>query len=132
YLIAGGALHDSGHVYAYNGAAELAEIPTATYDRLLELGDRTRAETRRRFAEHETIPEGQRDVGIFWLSVDLLRDGLTTAAALERARDAGRKQCVPPLDEKLVRKQFKAAVSGSPSIRPRPSARATRRGESST
>jgi hypothetical protein len=40
------------------------------YDRLVELGEQTRAETRRRFKEGERIPEGSRNVGVFWLAVD--------------------------------------------------------------
>jgi hypothetical protein len=80
------------------------------YERLRRLGGDTHAETRRRFAAGEPIPKGDRDVGIFWFAVDLLRNGLTQAAALERALEAGRAQCVPPLAEKLVRKQFRGAI----------------------
>jgi hypothetical protein len=65
---------------------------------------------RRRFAEGEPIPEGNRDVGIFWLAVDLLRDGVEPAIVLARVLEAGRTQCQPPLAEELVRKQFRGAV----------------------
>jgi AAA domain/Bifunctional DNA primase/polymerase, N-terminal len=111
YLIGAGAIHPSGWVYRYdNGADTVAELPADVYDLLVELGGRTRAETRRRFAEGEPIPEGNRDAGIFWLAVELLRDGVEPATVLARTLEAGRTQCVPPLDEKLVRKQFRGAV----------------------
>ena len=84
YLIGAGALHPCGHVYRYEHTGPIAEMPVEIYDRLVELGERSRAETRRRFAEGEVIPKGNRDVGVFWLAVDLLRDGHGATAALER------------------------------------------------
>ena len=65
YLIGAGALHPSGWVYRYeNGADTVAELPADVFDLLVELGGRTRAETRRRFSEGEPIPEGKKSVAL--------------------------------------------------------------------
>ena len=88
----------------------MAEMAAALYEQLRASATDTKAETRRRFAEGEPIPEGQRDVAIFWLAVELLRDGLEPAVVLERVLEAGLTQCVPPLDDKLIRKQYRGAA----------------------
>jgi hypothetical protein len=130
YLIGAGALHESGHVYAYEGAAAIAELSAKTCDALAGLAGEARVETRRRFNAGEPIPEGQRDVGIFWLAVDLLRNGHCVAEALERVLEAARTQCMPPLDERLARKQFNGAakwVAEHPTEAERANAKARRR-----
>src|SRR5262249_47564784 len=52
YRIGAGALPPSGWIYGYeNGVGEIAELPAAPYELLVELGRQSRAETRRRFAD---------------------------------------------------------------------------------
>jgi hypothetical protein len=110
YLVGAGALHPSGWVYRYETNGAVTELPPAAYDRLVELGGQTRTETRRRFDKGEPIPEGHRDVAIFWAAVEAVREHGTQAEALEHVLRLGRELCAPPLDEKLVRKQFQGAV----------------------
>jgi hypothetical protein len=110
YLVGGGALHPSGVVYQYVNDGAIAELPPVIYDRLVELGGNTRAETRRRFEAGEPIPEGHRDVAMFWKAVELLRDGNDSAQALSRLLDLNAAQCRPPLPEALVEKQLAGAV----------------------
>jgi hypothetical protein len=95
----------------------IVEMASSLYAQLRAMGENTKAETRRRFAEGEPIPEGQRHDGIFWHAVDLLQEGVEPAEALERVLEAARTQCVPPYDDKLARKQFRGAakfVAGHP------------------
>jgi hypothetical protein len=111
YLVAAPAWRaEHAVVYELNGTYEPVRIPRDLRALLLGRGGQQRAETRRRFKEGEAIPKGHRDVGIFWLAVDLLRAGVAQAEALERTLKAGREQCQPPLAPELVRKQFKGAV----------------------
>jgi hypothetical protein len=88
----------------------IVEMASPLYAQLCAMGESTKAETRRRFAEGEPIPEGQRHDGIFWHAVDLLQEGVEPAEALERVLNAARTQCVPPYDDKLARKQFRGAA----------------------
>jgi hypothetical protein len=97
-------------VYELNGVTEPVRLPAELRLVLQEYGRETRAETRRRFAEGEPIPKGHRDVAIFWKAVELLREGLPQKDALGRVLEANREQCQPPLDDALVRKQFRGAV----------------------
>ena len=110
YLVGAGALHPSGAVYTYVNDGAIAELPPAAYDRLVELGGDTRAETRRRFETGEPIPEGHRDLAIFWHAVELLRGDLGEREALNRLLELNTAQCRPPLDAKLVKKQLAGAV----------------------
>jgi hypothetical protein len=110
YYVFAGAIHPSGHVYRLEGADKLAELPVEIYDLLVELASRTRADTRRRFENGEPIPEGHRDVGVFWEAVDALRNGRTQQEALAHVLRVGREQCRPPLDRRSVEKQFRGAV----------------------
>jgi putative DNA primase/helicase len=99
-----------GVVYELNGIQDPVQLPAELRLVLQEYGRETRAETRRRFAEGEPIPKGHRDVTIFWEAVDRLRDGLPQKDALEQVLELNREQCTPPLDDALVRKQFRGAV----------------------
>jgi hypothetical protein len=111
YTVGAGGLHELPHVvYEYVSNGAIAELPAVTHQRLLELGGDANAELRRRFAQGEPILKGNRDTGVFWLAVDLLRDGLSPDDVFKQALDAGRERCVPPLPEKLVRKQLKGAL----------------------
>jgi AAA domain len=111
YLVAAPAWRaEHGVVYELNGITEPVRLPAELRLVLQEYGRETRAETRRRFAEGEPIPKGHRDIAIFWEAVDLLRDGLPQKEALGRALEVNREQCQPPLDDELVRKQFRGAV----------------------
>ena len=49
YLVGAGALHPTGHVYEYVRNGAVAELPTALYDRIAELGEQTRERTWRSF-----------------------------------------------------------------------------------
>jgi hypothetical protein len=110
YTVGAPGLHElPAVVYEYVSNGAIAELPAATYRRLEELGGDAHAEVRRRFADGEPIRKGDRDTAVFWLAVDLLRDGLSPEETFERALEAGRTRCAPPLDQKLVRKQFKGA-----------------------
>jgi hypothetical protein len=111
YLVAAPAWRaDHGVVYELNGIVEPVRLPTELRLVLQEYGRETRAETRRRFAEGEPIPKGDRNIGIFWFAVNRLREGLAAGEALERTLKAAREQCDPPLEEKQARKQFRGAV----------------------
>jgi AAA domain len=111
YLIAAPAWRaEHGVVYELNGTSELVQLPHKLRALLLEQGVRKRAETRRRFAEGDEIPKGDRNIGLFWFSVDRLREGLAPKEALERTLKAAREQCKPPLESKRAREQFKGAV----------------------
>ena len=107
YLVAAPALRaEHGIVYELNRTMEPVRLPAELRLVLQDYG----RETRRRFAEGQSIPKGHRDVAVFWKAVDLLRDGLPQEDALEGALEVNRKQCQPPLSDELVRKQFKGAV----------------------
>jgi hypothetical protein len=101
---------EHGVLYELNGTMEPVRLPAELRLVLQEYGRETRAETRRRFAEGETIPEGSRNVGIFWFAVSRLRERLAPGEALERTLKAAREQCDPPLEQKQARKQFRGAV----------------------
>jgi AAA domain len=91
-------------------ATLIAEMPSALRAQLVAMGAETRDDVRRRFEEGEPIPKGHRDVGIFWHGVRLLREGLAQTQALKRLLELNRELCRPPLDDKLVEKQFRGAV----------------------
>jgi hypothetical protein len=111
YTVGAPGLHElPAVVYEYVSNGAIAALPTAMYRRLAELGSDAHAEVRRRFTDGEPIRKGERDTAVFWVAVDLLRDGLSPEETFERALDAGRTRCVPPLDERLVRKQFNGAL----------------------
>jgi hypothetical protein len=110
YLVGAGAIHPSGVIYKYENSASIAELPAGIYDLLVELGGKTRSETRQRCTAGEAIPEGHRDVAIFWEAVELLRAETPVAEALSRLVEINTAQCRPPLDPKLVEKQLKGAV----------------------
>ena len=76
YLVGAGAIHPSGAIYSYVENGGIAELPVAIYDLLVQLAAQGRVETRRRFETGEPIPEGHRDVALFWLAVELLRGGV--------------------------------------------------------
>jgi hypothetical protein len=99
-----------GVVYELNGTTEPVRLPAELRLVLQEYAREMRAETRRRFAEGEPIPEGHRDVAIFWKAVELLREGLPQKDALGQTLEVNREQCKPPLSDELVSKQFKGAV----------------------
>jgi AAA domain len=101
---------EHGVVYELNGTYEPSRFPADLRELLLRHGVRKRAETRRRFAEGDEIPKGDRNIGIFWFAVDRLREGLPPNEAFERTLKAAREQCKPPLEEKRTREQFKGAV----------------------
>jgi AAA domain/Primase C terminal 1 (PriCT-1) len=88
----------------------IAELPTVLLAHLQALGAETRSETRRRFEQGEPIPEGHRNIGLFWHAVRLLRDGLAPQEALARLLELNRQLCQPPLDEKRARMQFTGAT----------------------
>jgi KaiC/GvpD/RAD55 family RecA-like ATPase len=114
YLVAAPAWRaEYGVTYTLNGTFELATLPAKTRKMLLELGAETKAETRRRFERGEPIPEGFRNETIFAKALEFVRDGLTQAKVLERLQELNRTQCIPPLDEELVRKQLKGALKYS-------------------
>jgi len=97
-------------VYELNGTRELAQLPPETRTLLLGRGARKRSETRRRFAEGDRIPKGDRNLGLFWLAVDLLREDVSTKEVLTRTLRAAREQCDPPLEERRAREQVRGAV----------------------
>jgi hypothetical protein len=97
-------------VYELNGFQDPIRLPPDLRALLLEHGVRKRAETRRRFAEGEPIPKGDRNVGLFWFAVERLREGLAPKDVLERTLKAAREQCDPPLEQKRAREQFRGAV----------------------
>src|SRR5262245_437476 len=99
-----------GVVYELNGSRDPVLFPAELRALLLDRGGQSWAETRRRFAEGELIPEGQRDISIFRIGVDLLREGVAPEEALDRLLEVGSEQCDPPLKAELVRKQFAGAV----------------------
>jgi hypothetical protein len=112
YLVAVPALHElPGVVYEYVRNGAITTLPPEMYERLRELGGDRHAEARRRLATGEPILKGDRDVDMFWDAVDLLNDSYAQAAVLERLLEVNRAQCEPPLDEKLVRKQLRGAVT---------------------
>jgi replicative DNA helicase len=90
--------------------AVIVEMASPLYAQLRAMGESTKAETRRRFAAGDPIPEGQRHDGIFWHAVDLLQEGVEPTEALERVLGAAKTQCVPPYEDKLARKQFRGAA----------------------
>jgi hypothetical protein len=111
YLIGAGALHPTGWVYRYlDEAAPIVELPIGIYEQIVALDREHRAGVRRLFAEGEPIPKGDRNIGLFWLAVDLLRTGMEPGEALERILKTAREQCCPPLEPKRAREQFKGAV----------------------
>jgi hypothetical protein len=91
YYVFAGGIHPTGHVYSLEDDAE------QVYDLLVELGGRTRAETRRRFDDGGPIPEGHRDVAIFWKAVEILREGASLHDALARLLALNESLCRPPL-----------------------------------
>jgi len=97
-------------VYDSNGVTELSQLSGELRGLLLELAGQARAEARRRFAEGEPIPEGHRDVELFWQAVRLIRGGAGEQEALERLHRVNVGRCRPPLDTKAVEKQFVGAV----------------------
>jgi hypothetical protein len=101
---------EHGVVYELNGTYEPVQLPDDLRELLLRQGVRKRVETRRRFAEGDEIPKGDRNIGLFWLAVDLLREGIAPKEALERILKAAREQCRPPLEPKRAREQFRGAV----------------------
>ena len=110
YLVAAPAWRaEHGVVYELNGTHEPVELPAATRAQLLEQGARKRSETRRRFKEGEPIPKGDRNLGLFWLAVDLLRADIPPADVRDRILKAAREQCRPPLEPARAREQFKGA-----------------------
>jgi hypothetical protein len=111
YLIAAPAWRrEHGVVYELNGTRELTMLPGGLRRVLLMLGAGTSEQTRHAFEEGEPIPEGHRDVAVFWAGVKLLRDGLTPAAVLERLLELNQMQCKPPLRTRLVEKQIRGAM----------------------
>jgi hypothetical protein len=102
---------EHGVVYELNGTSEPVRLPPALRALLLKQGVRKRAETRRRFKEGERIPKGDRNLGVFWLAVDLLRDGIPPVEVQARILKAAREQCgPPPLEPERAREQFRGAV----------------------
>ena len=99
-----------GVVYELNGTHEPVELPHEPRALLLKQGAQKRAETRRRFKEGEPIPKGDRNLGLFWLAVDLLRAGTPPTDTREQILKAAREQCRPPLEPDRAREQFKGAV----------------------
>jgi AAA domain/Bifunctional DNA primase/polymerase, N-terminal/Primase C terminal 1 (PriCT-1) len=111
YLIGAGALHPTGWVYRYeNGAQALAKLPTELYELIVRLGQETDARTWHKLENGEPIPKGSRDHALFHQALVLLRAGERPSDVLEQLLQINREQCLPPLDEALVRKQFKGAV----------------------
>jgi AAA domain len=101
---------EHGVVYELNGTHEPARLPDEVRALLLKQGVRKRTETRRRFKEGEPIPQGDRNMGLFWLAVDLLRADIPPAEVLERILKAAREQCRPPLEPTRAREQFRGAA----------------------
>jgi hypothetical protein len=67
YLIGAGALHTSGHVYAYVGDPDvgIAELAAETYERLLVLGGEAQEHVRRTLEAGEALVEGLRRDTLF-------------------------------------------------------------------
>jgi hypothetical protein len=111
YLVAAPAWRrEHGVVYELNGTLEPAQLPNELRALLLALGGERRTEMRRWFANGETIPEGHREVTVFWIAVDLLREGLDETVALNRTLEVAQNRCVPPLTPKRAATQFRGAV----------------------
>jgi hypothetical protein len=113
YLVGAGALHPSaGIIYRYlDPDAEIETMPAGIYDLLVALGEQTQERVARSFETGEQIPEGQRSETIFHIALELVRAGKPRAEILDRLLQVNREQCQPPLDESLVEKQIKGAVT---------------------
>jgi replicative DNA helicase len=91
--------------------AGVAECPLEVYDKLIaDVGESTRERALRTFESSEPIPKGDRDMAIFWAATTFFQRGESVQAVLERMRELNRTRCVPPLEEKLVRKQVNGAA----------------------
>ena len=133
YLIAGGSLHPSGHVYRYlDDEAELAELPDVLYDRLVELGEQTR-ERRRGTQGRRADPD--RAAATRRSSTLALERVRAASGARRSSSDCCRRKRTrrsPPLAEELVRKQTRRGDQvGRQGTRPRPSGPGRRRAVSS-
>jgi AAA domain/Primase C terminal 1 (PriCT-1) len=117
YLVFVGALHPSGHVYGYesdDGAVAPAELSLRFLQATAELAGQADEQLAAALESGQPIPVGQRDAAVFRFALRLVRDGLGRGEVLERALELNRKQCSPPLEEKLVRKQVDGAFSWAP------------------
>jgi hypothetical protein len=111
YLIAAGALHPTGHVYAYEGGVdEITVLARGWLEEAAMLGREARAWADRALAEGDEIPKGQRNETLFHLALQLIRQGAGREDALARLLDVNRVQCRPPLDLGEVRKQVNGAA----------------------
>jgi AAA domain/Bifunctional DNA primase/polymerase, N-terminal/Primase C terminal 1 (PriCT-1) len=113
YLIGAGALHPSGHVYHYeNGTEEIAELSVELYDLIVQLGQETSERTWQKIEDGEPIPEGARNDAIFHRALELIRAGEKESLSeiFDELLRLNAEQNRPPLDERLVQKQFKGAL----------------------
>jgi AAA domain/Bifunctional DNA primase/polymerase, N-terminal/Primase C terminal 1 (PriCT-1) len=111
YLIGGGALHPSGHVYRYeNGAIELAELPIELYELIVRLGQETSERTWHKLEDGAPISKGSRNDAIFHRALELTRSGKARPEILEELLRINAEQCQPPLAEEFVRKQLSGAL----------------------
>jgi hypothetical protein len=111
YLIGAGALHPTGHVYAYEHTGPIVELPIETYNHLLALGRQGQADTRERIAAGERVGEGQRHEALKVHVLQLIRSGLEPGRLLGEALAFNRDTLGPPtLDEKEVARQVRGLV----------------------
>ncbi len=111
YLVLPPALHQVGIPYEYVRNGSIATLPAETYQQLQALGQEEQAETHRRLELGEPLPVGSRNDGLFHEALGLVRDGVPEAEALERLRQVNRALCQPPLDDGLVLKAHRGAVT---------------------
>jgi hypothetical protein len=111
YLIAVPALHERpGVIYQYVHDGEIAELPRAMYDRLIELGGESRTDARRAYEAGEPIPTGTRGETIFSLALERVRAGVPRRAIVEELLQVNAAQCKPPLDQRQVEEQIDGAI----------------------
>jgi replicative DNA helicase len=111
YVVSPPALHElPGVVYRYVDDGELAPVPPETYRQLVERGEQTREQAWLDFKAGEPITKGWRNETIFHAALELVRAGKTRADALEELLEINARQCRPPLDDALVRKQVGGAA----------------------
>jgi hypothetical protein len=111
-LIGAGSLHPSGHVYCYNGRAEIAVCPVELYEALVRRAGETTEQFRDYLAEGGVIREGEagRPGFIFHLALELAHDGLDGEEIFPLVAAINRRRCVPPLPDEEVRRQVRGAV----------------------
>jgi hypothetical protein len=101
----------AGVTYEYVRGGEIATLPAEIYERLVELGGESRAESRRAFKAGEPIPTGERRETVFGLALERARDDVPRGLIVEELLEMNAHQCRPPLSARQVEQQIDGAIT---------------------